>query len=214
MANLSLYATPQVDYNGGSRIYTTIPRREPGDKPHHEYFECALSPAMYHHIQNTLNFPQAFPLPLKLQLIPGVLEEKLNAVELMLVEGKEQGIVARRDISTSMFLFAKRPLLAASPDFLIPFCGTPFPGLPPSDPHEEEYMRNLDGQHRTLERAASRVLSKNQQASMALANAFPCDTQVNGIAETNVCNLEEDTGELHGLFTMRVLNVSNHTCRW
>jgi len=49
------------------------------------------------------------------------------------------------------------------------------------------------------------MLPANQRAFMALANAFRSDTRVNGIAHTNVCDLEEDTSQLHSLFTMRVL---------
>jgi len=144
---------PLPDYNDSSRVYTTIPRRYPGDKSHHEYSECALSPAMYPCIQNTPNFPQPVPLPVEPRPTPGVLEEKLNAVEVKQVEGKGQGIAARRNVLMGTFLFAERLLLVASAGIPIPFCGTQIPGLPPS--YEEECKRNLEGQHRILERGVS-----------------------------------------------------------
>jgi len=199
---------PVPDYNDGSRVYTTIPRRYPGDKPHHEYSECALAPAMYRRIQNTPNFPQPVSLPVELQPTPGVLEEKLNAVEVKPVVGKGQGIFTRRDIPMGTFLFAERPLLVASAGIPIPSCRAQAPGLPVSD--EKRYMRNLEGQHYILERAVSRMLPANQQAFMALANVFSSDTQINGIAQTNVCDLEEDISELHGLLTIQILmsNIS------
>lgn len=84
---------------------------------------------MHRRIQNTPNFPQPVLLPVELQPILGVLEEKLNAIEVKLVEGTVQGIFTRRDLPMGAFLFAERPLLVASAGIPIPFCDTQVPGL-------------------------------------------------------------------------------------